>query len=97
MKFRKRPINIDAWQWFKHGDVPEVGAIPFGEKVSEARRRRLGWLDTPQGGHLVFPGDWIIIDSKGRLSTCNPITFTKLYEICEMRVLPMAGSHDKSA
>lgn len=82
-KFRKRPIIIDAFQWFKHGDVEQVVMIPFEQKVSDARRRKIGWLETPQGGHLIFPGDWIIIDNKKRLSSCNSITFTKLYESVE--------------
>ena len=89
MKFRKKPVLIDAFQWWKHGDVQEVTAIPLDQKLSDARRRRLGWLETPEGGHLVFPGDWIIIDSKGRLSTCNPISFTKQYESAEVKILPM--------
>ena len=97
MKFRKKPQIIDAWQWWKHGDVPEVGAIPWSMKVSDAKRTKLGWLDTPEGGHIVFPGDWVIIDAKGRLSSCNPITFTRLYEQFETKILPLLDEHGRSA
>ncbi len=91
MKFRKKVTYVDAWQWFVHGDVPEVTHIPLKSKASDVQRRKLGWVDTPEGGHLVYPGDWVVIDHKGRLSTCNPISFAKLYESAEARILPMPG------
>ncbi len=81
-KFRKREI-VEAYQWNKHGDVSNVTYIPLDQKVSESRRDKIGWMDTPEGGHIIFPGDWIIVDSRGRVSSCNPITFTKLYEAVE--------------
>lgn len=33
MKFRKKPVVIDATQWFKNGDHPEDGDVmfPFGK------------------------------------------------------------------
>lgn len=81
-KFRRRGI-FNAFQWFKHGDVKEVVMIPFTEKVSDAKRTKLGWIHTPQGGHIVYPGDWVLIDKHGVVQTCNPTTFTKLYEAVE--------------
>jgi hypothetical protein len=83
MKCRKKPTFVDAVQWFKQGDHPDVTLIPLNQKLSEAKRLKLGWLPTPEGGHIVFPGDWVIIDNKGRRATCNPITFKKLYEPAE--------------
>lgn len=95
MKFRKRHV-VEAFQWFKHGDVSEVCMIPLDQKVSSARRERLGWLQTPEGGHTIFPGDWILIDAKGQLSSCNPETFTKLYEAVEP-FLPLSRDYGRSA
>ena len=40
MKYRKKPVVIDAEQWFKNGDHPEDG----GETTSE-----LGWESKPEG------------------------------------------------
>ena len=96
-KFRKKPVIIDAFQWWKHGDVPEVTVIPIGKKVTEARRAKVGWLETPEGGHCVFPGDWIIINAKGQISSCNPDTFTRLYEALEQRILPFPAERGRSA
>ena len=97
MKFRKRIQIIEAWQWFKHGDVPEVTAIPLNQKVGDAKRAKLGWLETAQGGHIIFPGDWIIIDQKGNISSCNAETFQRLYEPLETKILPLMSDNGKSA
>jgi len=29
MKFRKKPIVIEAWQWFKNGDIPQDNSQPI--------------------------------------------------------------------
>lgn len=92
MRCQKKPIYVEATQWFKHGDHPGVTFIPLDQKLSDAKRAKLGWLPTPEGGHTVFPGDWVIIDHKGRKSTCNPITFKKLYEPAEVYLdIPLPG------
>lgn len=82
MKYRKR-TTVDAEQWFQHGDHEEVTRVPSNAKLSVSRREKVGWLDTAEGGHVVFPGDWVICDHKGRWSTCNPVTFNRLYEPAE--------------
>lgn len=97
MKYRKKPALVDAWQWWKHGDVREVTVIPLNQKLSESKRAKLGWLETPQGGHIVFPGDWVIIDHKGQISSCNPVTFKRIYEIVEERILPMPNQQRGTA
>jgi hypothetical protein len=50
MKYRKKPVVIEATQWFKIGDHPAVG--PNGETK--------GVIQTPEGPMTVTPGDWII-------------------------------------
>lgn len=97
MKFRKKPVIIEAYQWWAHGDLNEVVAIPLSAAVKDGQRKKLGWLETPQGGHLVYPGDWVIIDQKGNMTTCNPISFAKQYESIEHRILPFPSQHGKSA
>lgn len=83
MKYKKRPTFIEAFQWFEHGDVNEVIPVPINQNISINRREKVGWLSTPQGGHVVFPGDWIIIDPVGNVSSCNSRTFNRLYELAE--------------
>lgn len=80
MKYRKRGV-FQAVQWFAFGDHPKVKRFPEDEEnVSKLKRERLGWIETEQGGYAVFPGDYIITDSKLRTYTCNPYSFGKLYE-----------------
>ena len=48
MKYRKKPIIIEATQWFKHGDHPkvEMDCVGPGDVI-------LGWISTLEGGHEV--------------------------------------------
>lgn len=38
-----------------------------------------GWIDTYKGGHVVCPGDWIIVGVKGERYPCKPCIFTEVY------------------
>lgn len=72
-KFRKKPVVIDAVQWFKVGDHPAVvGRNALGEGM--------GWVPTLEGGHIVTPGDWIITGVKGEHYPCKPDIFEQTYE-----------------
>lgn len=53
-KYRKKPVVIEAVQWFKMGDHPAVIADPSPHVTGSA------WIPTLEGGHVVTPGDWII-------------------------------------
>ena len=123
-KFRKKPIVIEATQWFKNGDHPQdhtrdregleggqvrvftgaarkakgwegdvvrffrrpdvpgetpcTSSIPCGHTMHEH-----GWIDTPEGGHIVCPGDWIITGVKGEVYPCKPGIFAATYEAVE--------------
>ncbi len=73
-KFRKKPITIDAVQWFKHGDHPAVrrGLSAFSNT---------GVIDTLEGNnHIVNPGDWIITGVKGEVYPCRDDIFRMTYE-----------------
>lgn len=74
MKYRKKPVVIDAVQWFKDGDHPAVTAYP---DLKDG-----GWIDTLEGGHIVTPGDWIITGVKGEHYLCTDI-FELTYEAAE--------------
>jgi len=68
MKFRKKPVVIEATQWFKVGDHPEV-TVFFPH---DPEGKGLGWIKTLEGGHIVTPGDWIITGVKGEHYPCKP-------------------------
>ena len=72
MKYRKKPVVIEATQWFKHGDHPMVK--PLYGLVD------IGWISTLEGGHEVRPGDYIITGVKGEHYPCKPDIFALTYE-----------------
>ena len=78
MKYRKKPIIIEATQWFKHGDHPkvEMDCVGPGDII-------LGWISTLEGGHEVTPGDFIITGIKGEHYPCKPDIFEATYEKVE--------------
>ena len=93
MKFRKKPIEIEATQWFKMGDHPAVE--DYWAKVechdyarehglSTEQRKQLGWVKTLEGAHVVCPGDWIITGIKGEHYPCKPDIFEATYEPVEV-------------
>jgi len=82
MKFRKKPIVIEATQWHKHGDHPAVFQVPSNHPAwgCEEQAARCGWIQTLEGGHFVLPGDWIITGVKGEFYPCKPDIFAETYE-----------------
>ena len=42
-----------------------------------------GWIDTPEGGHIVCPGDYIITGVQGEYYPCKPDIFAQTYEKLE--------------
>lgn len=77
MKYRKKPVVIEATQWFKHGDHPAV------VKQHATDPDTVGWVQTLEGGHIVTSGDWIITGIKGEHYPCKPDIFTATYELAE--------------
>ncbi len=76
-KYRKKPVVVEAVQWFKHGDHPMV-------KPSTAYQPQYGVIhtleDTDDGAHVVSPGDWIIKGVQGEFYPCKPDIFEATYE-----------------
>lgn len=74
-KFRKKPVEIEATQFFNLGDHPNVQAdetspTGFGIFTLEHTARR----------HEVTPGDWIITGIKGEVYACKPDIFEATYD-----------------
>jgi hypothetical protein len=79
MKFRKKPVVIEATQWFKDGDHHAV----MNYESTDPDKKRFGWVNTLEGGHIVTPGDWIITGVKGEHYPCKPDIFAATYEPAE--------------
>ena len=71
MKYVKKPVVVEATQWFKMGDHPAVMRYMKDER---------GWIETLEGGHIVTPGDYIITGVKGEHYPCKPDIFAITYE-----------------
>jgi hypothetical protein len=78
MKFRKKPVEIEATQWFKMGDHPAV--MLHCNQVLVEDLAPYGWVKTLEGGHIVTPGDWIITGVKGEHYPCKPDIFEMTYD-----------------
>lgn len=76
--YRKKPVVIQATQWFKHGDHPAVYKLGLAYA-----RKDQGTIMTEEGPLLVSPGDMIITGVKGEKYPCKPGIFKMTYERVE--------------
>lgn len=92
MKYVKKPIPIEAVQWFKLGDHPEViDALPKYKDYIPVQNGATGYIEKLEGGYFVTPGDWIIKGVAGEYYPCKPDIFEKTYELYdEKNVIPKA-------
>lgn len=83
MRYRKKPIVVDAWQWNGENpakwppylrDVP-VSQIVDGHKVIQLR------IATLEGDLCASRGDWIIRGVEGEVYPCKPNIFEATYEL----------------
>lgn len=81
MKFRKKPVVIEATQWFKDGDHPAVKKRMLGDVVTNAwNESETGCISVLESGYIVRPGDWIITGLLGEHYPCKPDIFEMTYE-----------------
>ena len=82
MKYVKKPIPIEAVQWFKLGDHPVViDALPKYKDYIPVQNGATGYIETLEGGYFVTPGDWIIKGVADEYYPCKPDIFEKTYVI----------------
>jgi hypothetical protein len=81
VKYRKKPVVIDAVQW-TGANVDEV--LGFILTKGEARRgltdQNVILIDTLEGTMRADKGDWIIRGVKGEFYPCKPDIFAATYE-----------------
>lgn len=83
MKYRKKPVVIDAWEISKDTPMPEWVVAAFG-----ALNRGIFWdvvgvlhVITLEGVMHAKPGDMLIRGVKGELYPCKPDIFAATYEL----------------
>ena len=83
MKYRKKPVVIEAVQW--NGE-PILFNVP--KWLSNAQRSgrigfitdNIGIIKTLKGNMVLSIGDYIIKDVQGEIYPCNPDIFEATYE-----------------
>ncbi|KKN71184.1 hypothetical protein LCGC14_0423470 [marine sediment metagenome] len=87
MKFRKKPIVIEAMQ--TDGTIPTANAIRAWSN-DQVRDHWIGGgrgvafnVPTLEGTMLASPGDWIIRGIHGEYYPCKPEIFAATYDLVE--------------
>jgi len=85
MKYVKKPIVVEAVQWFVLNDVKEVSSFETSspdDKCSQCGHflGNHGQIDTLEGVHIVCPGDYIIEGIQGEKYPCKPDIFVDTYD-----------------
>ena len=85
MKFRKKPVVIDAWQFtkknFKEGVPLEFRIYGVVNLFSQYAGDVIGGeIKTLEGIMTITENDWIIKGINGEVYPCKPDIFEKTYE-----------------
>lgn len=105
-KFRKRPIEIEAVQWFP--GISHPGVQSDVERLRDPRWHEGEYGDVSLNPDFVItiheqraylaPGDWIIPESKeGRYYPCKPDVFEKTYTPFNKHTQTVCGVDDLRA
>lgn len=86
-KFRKRPIVVEAEQWFPGRDVEGVMVCPLLHVDGPHAGAPIALVRTLEGEMQVLPGDWIITGVAGERYPCKPAIFAETYEATEIVVI----------
>jgi hypothetical protein len=92
-KYRKKPIVIEATQWFPGVFVEGVvWPDPNPTDNPNMRGARIEpCVITLEGRLHVSPGDWIITGVKGERYPCKPDIFAATYESCDGTPIPWSN------
>jgi hypothetical protein len=84
MKYRKKPVVIEAVQWT--GDVESWNKI-MAMGLTQWKPGEMGTdtfvIETLEGDHLAKSGDFIIKGVEGEFYPCKPDIFEQTYEPVE--------------
>lgn len=89
MKFRKKPIVIDAFKWTGDRDQEEdpewiVAAMKEGSvQIQEVNDKCYMIINTLEGDMIARQGDYIIKGVQGEIYPCKPEIFLKTYDKVE--------------
>ena len=88
MKYRKKPVVVDAVRWT--GDIESLGEIEKLQGFSFSKDEVVGIvmndeirIRTPEGEMTASLGDYIIRGVRGEIYPCKPDIFEETYEMAE--------------
>jgi hypothetical protein len=84
MKYRKKPVVIEAWPYmgpYSFDEMLTEWGEPFAE-VASYKNNQLS-IKTLEGDHFASIGDWIICGVKGEFYPCKPDIFEMTYEVAD--------------
>lgn len=99
MKFRKKPIIIEAIQWNGNSNKREIDLF-VGKELKAELESETAYvagkgaplfsliIETLEGNHKAMPNDWIIKGIKGEFYPCKPDIFDKTYEPAQSMTAP---------
>ena len=93
MKFRKKPVVIEAVQWTGR-NVEEIGKFLKGPVMGRGNDSTIS-ICTLEGEMIAQPGDWIIKGVKGEFYPCKPDIFAATYEPVDDDSAPPAREETK--
>jgi hypothetical protein len=82
-KFRKRPVEIEAWQFVKSfQNKPQwiTDALNTGDVWYQGGSNPYFTIKTLEGEMRANEGDWIIRGVKGEIYPCKPDIFALTYQ-----------------
>lgn len=84
-KFRKRPVVVEAEQWFPGKCIDGVLDLRHAENITRAGRKMPPgvYIETLEGPMTVSEGDWIVTGVDGDKYAVNPSIFEQTYEPAE--------------
>ena len=80
MKFKKKPVVVDAVQFTGTNFAAIVPFINQGDWKADWKWEGPLKIHTIEGDFTVSPGDWIIRGIKGECYPCKPDIFEATYE-----------------
>lgn len=83
MKYRKKPVVIEATQF--------IESAPWPVGVCRRPGETQAYIETLEGPLNVSEGDWIITGVKGERYPCKPDIFEATYEPVSERREPFIG------
>lgn len=83
MKYRKKPVVIEAVLWTGGRECFGGTIRPFCDKAIWHYNHDTLAIETTEGIMTVQPGDWIIRGVKGEYYPCKPDIFDATYEKVE--------------